>query len=164
MRRTSHASGQLPPREAPEALHEIPLVSGSPARERARETRPRRPAGSTAFQRARITRAPSYSAPFLRRNTISPTNRIASTAQTMRIIELSIVFLLSHENNFRYAAYCSSHVIRHMLFIIGISSRMIFMTTGPTVTTNKDGKIQKKIGNTSLTPSLAAFSSAICRA
>src|ERR1051326_9012411 len=33
-----------------------------------------------------------YSAFFLRRNTMSPKNRTASTAQTMRIIELSIVF------------------------------------------------------------------------
>lgn len=49
-------------------------------------------------------------------------------------------------------------------FIIGISSRMILTTTGPTVTTNNDGRMQKKIGNTSLTPSFAAFSSAICLA
>jgi hypothetical protein len=41
---------------------------------------------------------------------------------------------------------------------------MIFMTTGPTVTTNKDGRIQKKIGNTSFTPNFAAFYSAIWRA
>jgi hypothetical protein len=45
-----------------------------------------------------------------------------------------------------------------MLFIIGSSSRMIFITTGPTVTTNNEGKMQKKIGNTSFTPSLSAFS------
>jgi hypothetical protein len=54
--------------------------------------------------------------------------------------------------------------LRYMLFIIGSSCRMMRMTTGPTVTTNKEGRIQKKIGNTSFTPSLAAFSSAICRA
>ena len=41
--------------------------------------------------------AGSVSALFLRRKTISPKNRTASTAQTMRIIELSIVFLLSGE-------------------------------------------------------------------
>lgn len=94
-----------------------------------------------------------YSAPFLRRNTINPRNRIAITAQTMRIIELSIVLSPFPRNQFRY-----------MLFIIGSNSRMIRITTGPTVTTNKEGKIQKKIGNTSFTPSLAAFSSAICLA
>lgn len=49
-----------------------------------------------------------------------------------------------------------------MLFIMGSNSRRIFMITGPTVTTNSDGKMQKKIGKTSLTPNLAAFSSAIC--
>ena len=38
-----------------------------------------------------------------------------------------------------------------MLFIIGISSRMIFIATGPTVTTNSDGRIQKKIGKISFT-------------
>ena len=97
---------------------------------------------------------PYYSALFLRRSTISPRNRTASTAQTMRIIELSIIaFLLSRENDSAY-----------MLFIMGISSLMIFMTIGPTVTTNKDGKIQKKMGKINLTPSLAAFSSAIWRA
>jgi len=34
----------------------------------------------------------AYSALFLRRKTISPRKRTANTAQTMRIIELSIVF------------------------------------------------------------------------
>lgn len=48
--------------------------------------------------------------------------------------------------------------------IIGISSRTIFTATGPTVTTNSVGRMQKKIGNTSLTPSFAAFSSATWRA
>ena len=108
--------------------------------------------------RRRAYRAPVFPTPysaafFLRRKTMSPRNRTASTAQTMRIIELSIVFSPFPRNDFHY-----------MLFIMGSSSRMIFMTTGPTVTTNKEGNIQKKIGNTSLTPSLAAFSSAICRA
>jgi hypothetical protein len=58
----------------------------------------------------------------------------------------------------------SSQVVHHMLFIMGSNSRLILITMGPTVTTNREGKIQKKIGNTSLTPSLAAFSSAIWRA
>ena len=115
--------------------------------------------GAGHFSRCLAARAPgvkrssSYSVLFLRRKTISPKNRTASTAQTMRIIELSIVFLLSGENNLRYT-----------LFIIGSSCRMMRITTGPTVTTNNEGRIQKKIGKTSLTPSLAAFSSAICRA
>ena len=52
----------------------------------------------------------------------------------------------------------------YMLFIIGMSSLTILMTTGPTDTTKSEGRIQKKIGKTSFTPSLAAFSSAICRA
>jgi hypothetical protein len=54
-------------------------------------------------------------------------------------------------------------IARQMLFIIGMSSRMILNTTGPTVTTNNDGNIQKKIGNTNLTPNFAAFSSASWR-
>ena len=41
---------------------------------------------------------------------------------------------------------------------------MIFIATGPTVTTNSDGRMQKKIGKISFTPSLAAFSSATWRA
>src|SRR6266498_2295398 len=63
-------------------------------------------------------------------------------------IHVSLLFL-----NFNY-----------MLFIMGINSRTILIATGPTVTTNKDGRMQKNIGKMSLTPSLAAFSSAICRA
>jgi hypothetical protein len=52
-------------------------------------------------------RLPYYSALFLRRRTISPKNRTASTAQTMRIIELSIIaFLLP-------AKMTSLHVIHH---------------------------------------------------
>jgi len=51
-----------------------------------------------------------------------------------------------------------------MLFIIGTNSRMIFIATGPTVTTNSEGRMQKKIGKISFTPSLAAFSSATWRA
>ena len=97
--------------------------------------------------------AKHYSAFFLRRNTMSPRNRTASTAQTMRIIELSIVFFSFPAKSLRY-----------MLFIMGSSSRMIFITTGPTVTTNKEGRMQKKMGKTSFTPSLAAFSSATWRA
>lgn len=50
------------------------------------------------------------------------------------------------------------------LFIIGSRSRMILTTTGPTVTTNSAGRMQKKIGNTSLMPILAARVSASCRA
>jgi hypothetical protein len=38
-----------------------------------------------------------YSAFFLRRNTMIPINRIASTAQTTRTVEVSIVFLLSRQ-------------------------------------------------------------------
>jgi hypothetical protein len=53
---------------------------------------------------------------------------------------------------------------RYMLFIMGSSSRTIFIATGPTVTTNSEGRMQKKIGKTSFTPNLAAFSSAIWRA
>jgi hypothetical protein len=95
-----------------------------------------------------------YSGVFLRRKTINPRNAIASTAQMMRTKLPSIVFLLSRKIN--PGAY--------MLFIIGSKSRRMRMTTGPTVTTNSEGNIQKKIGKTSLTPSLAAFSSAIWRA
>jgi len=47
---------------------------------------------------------------------------------------------------------------------IGIRSRMSRVTTGPTVTTNSDGRMQKKIGNTSLTAIFAARSSARWRA
>src|SRR5579859_5452363 len=90
---------------------------------------------------------------FFRRSTMIPRKRTARTAHTMRIIEVSIYFLLS-----------SKFSVHHMLFIIGSNSRMIFIATGPTVTTNSEGRMQKKIGKTSLTPSFAAFSSAICRA
>lgn len=48
-----------------------------------------------------------------------------------------------------------------MLLTIGINSRTMRTAIGPTVTTKRDGMIQKKIGKISLTPSLAAFSSAI---
>ena len=51
-----------------------------------------------------------------------------------------------------------------MLLIIGIIWRTTMTAIGPTVTTNNDGRMQKKMGNTSFTPSFAAFSSAICRA
>src|SRR5579859_4354281 len=52
----------------------------------------------------------------------------------------------------------------YTLFIMGSNCRMMRMTTGPTVTTNKEGRMQKKIGKTSFTPNFAAFSSAIWRA
>ena len=90
-----------------------------------------------------------YSALLRRRNTITPKKTSAKTAQIRRIIELSIVVLLSSKFDAVY-----------MFTIMGISSRTMRTSTGPTVTTKSEGKIQKKIGNTSLTPSLAAFSSA----
>jgi hypothetical protein len=95
-----------------------------------------------------------YSTFLRRRNTITPKKTSANTAQAKRIIELSIF-----GSPFRRKC----HNGRYMLTIIGISSRVMRTNMGPTVTTKSDGKIQKKIGNTSLTPSLAAFSSAICR-
>ncbi len=72
----------------------------------------------------------------------------------IRIIQGSIAFLLS-------AAPGGSP---HMLFIMGSISRTMRTAMGPTVTTNSVGRMQKKIGKTSLTPSLAAFSSATWRA
>jgi hypothetical protein len=51
----------------------------------------------------------------------------------------------------------------YIFCMVGINSRTIITATGPTVTTNNEGSMQKKIGNTSLTPSFAAFSSATCR-
>lgn len=49
-------------------------------------------------------------------------------------------------------------------FIMGSRSRTMRTTTGPTVMTNRDGRMKKKIGKTSFTLSCAAFSSARCRA
>ena len=43
---------------------------------------------------------------------------------------------------------------------MGSSSRLMRTAMGPTVTTKSVGRIQKKIGNTSFTPTLAASSSA----
>jgi hypothetical protein len=59
---------------------------------------------------------------------------------------------------------CVHAISFHKFRIIGSSSLLMRTITGPTVTTNSDGNMQKKIGNTSFTPSLAAFSSAIWRA
>src|SRR3984957_20842956 len=87
------------------------------------------PGSSSLTPPAGCAPPPYYSALFLRRRTISPRNRTASTAQTMRIIELSIIFLLSGENNLPYT-----------LFIIGSNCRMMRITTGPTVTTNNEGR------------------------
>ena len=52
----------------------------------------------------------------------------------------------------------------YMFSIMGMRSRTIRVNTGPTVTTNSDGRMQKNIGNTSLTASLEACSSARYRA
>src|ERR1700722_19921548 len=49
------------------------------------------PGSSSLTPPAGCAPPPYYSALFLRRRTISPRNRTASTAQTMRIIELSII-------------------------------------------------------------------------
>src|SRR5579883_2493600 len=48
----------------------------------------------------------------------------------------------------------------HILFSIGSRSLKIRTITGPTVTTNSEGRMKKNMGNTSFTPSFAAFSSA----
>jgi len=104
-----------------------------------------------------------YSTLFLRRSTMIPRNRTAKTAHTIRTVELSIA--LSPFLTIVISASLDRIFSRYYIFvIIGISSRTIFIATGPTVTTNSDGKIQKKMGKISLTPSFAAFSSAIWRA
>lgn len=122
----------------------------------------------------RANRAPvlfsrAYSALFLRRRTINPISTTANTAQIMRIMELSITFLLSAKMSLVYflsagSTFALRSIRLYMLLIIGISSRMMRIVIGPTVTTNRVGMIQKKIGKTNFTPSFAAFSSATCRA
>lgn len=150
--------------------------------------------------RTRRTRGPYSSAPFLRRNTITPKKAIASAVHTMRTIEESMTlspFLFRRYSGFPTTCLPDSRWNRrpvtvtlrvaqgipfyrpsgrkttrlpgrgpraYIPFIIGISSRIILITTGPTETTNSEGRMQKKIGNTSFTPSFAAFSSATCRA
>ena len=58
--------------------------------------------------------------------------------------------------------YLSAHL--HMFSIMGIKSRTSLVITGPIVTTKSEGSTQKKIGNTSLTASFEALSSAFCLA
>ena len=89
-----------------------------------------------------------------RRMKINTPKTTTKAAHTSRRVVPSIAILLSHLN--------SSAV--YMFSIIGKISRMSRVNTGPTVTTNSDGSTQKKIGKTSLTASLAARSSARCRA
>ena len=70
-------------------------------------------------------------------------------------------------NNSQYVGVHSSFLLfcsGQILFIMGSNSRMTLMIIGPTVTTKSVGRIQKKIGKISFTPSFAAFSSATCRA
>jgi hypothetical protein len=58
----------------------------------------------------------------------------------------------------------SLSVDSHIFSIMGIKSRTRRVITGPIVTTKRDGSTQKNIGKTSLTASLEACSSALCRA
>ena len=99
-------------------------------------------------------RSKRYSALLLRRRMkIMAPSATASRAQTMRSVVESIP-----EAPFRLL------IGRYMFFSIGIRSRTSFVSAGPMVTTNREGNMQKNTGNTSLTASLAARSSARCRA
>ncbi len=146
------------------------------------------PHGNRASQGSIFTTV-NYSALFFRRSTISPSRTTAITAQIIRTESIASPFLLygafghtyDHDRfrgpiqparRARLPKTCYlfptldtwQHPIHQMPCIIGINSREILTATGPTVTTKSDGRIQKKMGNTSLTPSLAAFSSATCLA
>jgi hypothetical protein len=95
-----------------------------------------------------------YSALLLRRRiNITTPNSTAITPQITRKVVESIT---KSPSPFLSANY--------MFSIIGKRSRTRRVITGPTVTTNRDGSTQKKIGKTSLTASLEARSSALCRA
>lgn len=139
--------------------------SGKPKRRKiiaqtAQDHSPRRkPCGSRAWRfrapRGRKTLPPHYSVLLLRRlRNISTPKTTATAAATSRNVDASIVELLS----------CLPLSANYMFSIMGNRSRTSRVITGPIVTTNSDGRTQKKIGKTSFTGNLAAFSSARCRA
>lgn len=89
----------------------------------------------------------------------APDNRLTAAIPTLN-------FPVSSPLTFRPFPPQALDLVRrpYTFCIMGINSRMIFITTGPTVTTNSEGSTQKKMGKMSFTPNFAAFSSAICRA
>jgi hypothetical protein len=113
-----------------------------------------------------------YSACLRRRTTMTPRSTAAKIAQTRRTVVASIdsfSFLDLTRSCGRKLRVCLSaaamknFTANHKLFRRGSRSWKICTITGPTVITNNDGMMKKKMGNTSLTPSFAAFSSACWR-
>ena len=92
-----------------------------------------------------------YSSLWLRRlKKIRTPKAIATIAAKIRIVVASMEPVL--------LSICLS--ADHMFSIIGINSRTNCVITGLSVTTNREGSTQKKIGNTSFTGSFEACSSA----
>ena len=92
---------------------------------------------------------------FLRRRMkITTPNKTAMTPAIRRIV-VEFINVIS---------FLPSLSANYMLSIIGIKSRTRRIMTGPIVTTKREGSTQKKIGKISFTASLAARSSALCRA
>ena len=99
-----------------------------------------------------------------RRMKISTPNTTTSPAHNNRSIPESISVLLSSLLSYRPVRAEGLGSGAYILSMAGSKSRTSVVMTGPIVTTNSDGITQKKIGKTSFTASLAALSSARCRA